>query len=76
MHVSVAAVEPQKVVGRTIAETRLSLGLTQEDLAHQAKMHPVEISRLERGTRDLRLSTIIRLAEGLGVPAMDLLRDL
>jgi transcriptional regulator with XRE-family HTH domain len=76
MHVSVAAVEPLKVVGRTIAETRLSRGLTQEALAHAVDMHPVEISRLERGTRDLRLTTIVRVAEGLGIPPMDLLRDL
>jgi transcriptional regulator with XRE-family HTH domain len=73
---SVAPVDPPKVVGRTVAETRLSLEMTQEDLAHAAGMHPVEVSRLERGVRDLRLSTIVKLANGLGVPAMDLLRDL
>jgi transcriptional regulator with XRE-family HTH domain len=76
MPVSVAPVDPQKVVGRNVAETRLSLEMTQEDLAHTAGMHPVEVSRLERGVRDLRLSTIVKVAGGLGVPPMDLLRDL
>jgi hypothetical protein len=31
-------------------------------------MHPVEVGRAERGARDLRVSTVVKLARGLGVP--------
>jgi predicted transcriptional regulator len=75
MPVSVPLTEPQVVVGRNIARHRLRLSLTQEDLAHAAGVHTVEVSRAERGTRDLRLSTIVRFARALGVEPMDLLRD-
>jgi transcriptional regulator with XRE-family HTH domain len=48
--------------------------LTQEALAHRAGMHPVEVGRAERGARDLRVSTLAKLARGLDVPATELLR--
>ena len=52
---------------------RESAGLSQERLAFKCRLHRTEISLLERGVREPRLSTIIRLARGLGVPATDLL---
>jgi transcriptional regulator with XRE-family HTH domain len=39
-------------------------------------MSPVEVGRAERGVRDLRISTVFKLARGLGVPACELLRGL
>jgi transcriptional regulator with XRE-family HTH domain len=50
------------------------LSLTQEALAERADMHPVEVGRAERGVRDLQVSTIAKIAHGLGVPASELLR--
>ena len=44
-------------------------GLSQEGLAAACGLHRTEISLLERGGRDPRLSTILRLARGLGVGA-------
>lgn len=41
---------------------------SQEDLAHQAGIQPADISRIEAGKRDLRLSTIEKLAKALGIP--------
>lgn len=55
---------------------RRRLGLTQEALAHRAGMHPVEVGRAERGVRDVRVSTVAKLARGLDVSAMELLRGL
>jgi transcriptional regulator with XRE-family HTH domain len=43
-------------------------------LANQAGMDMAEISRLERGTRDPRLSTIVRIALALDVPFEELVR--
>jgi transcriptional regulator with XRE-family HTH domain len=62
------------VVGRNIRAERKRLKLTQEALADRCDMHPVEVGRAERGVRDLRVSTVARLAKGLDVPACELLR--
>jgi transcriptional regulator with XRE-family HTH domain len=67
-------VEPKRTVGRNVRAQRHRLGLTQEALAHRAGMHPVEVGRAERGARDLRVSTLAKLARGLDVPATELLR--
>lgn len=66
--------EPKLKVGQNIRSNRKRIGLTQEALAHRCDMHPVEVGRAERGTRDLRVSTIVKLAQGLGIPACELLR--
>jgi transcriptional regulator with XRE-family HTH domain len=67
-------VEPKLRVGANIKENRRRLGITQEALAHRSGMHPVEIGRAERGTRDLRVSTVAKIASGLGVKASELMR--
>lgn len=67
--------EPKAIVGRNIKGAREAAGLTQEQLADRAGMHTMEVSRYERGVRDLRVSTVARIATGLGVTAADLLRD-
>ena len=40
---------------------------SQVDLAKRSGIHASEISRLEKGQRDVRLTTAVKLAEGLGV---------
>ena len=55
---------------------RLAAGLSQEALGFRSHLHRTEISLLERGERDPRLSTVVRLAEGLGVAPATLLQDL
>jgi transcriptional regulator with XRE-family HTH domain len=52
---------------------RRAAGLSQERLSALARLHRTEISLLERGGRDPKLSTIFRLADALGVPASVLL---
>jgi transcriptional regulator with XRE-family HTH domain len=69
-------VEPKVIVGKNIRANRRRLKLTQEALAERADMHTVEVGRAERGVRDLRISTIVKLARGLGVPAGELLQGL
>jgi transcriptional regulator with XRE-family HTH domain len=69
----IAFVEPKVKVGRNIRVNRERLGLTQEALAHRCGMHPVEVGRAERGVRDMRVSTVVKLAHGLGVPPGELL---
>jgi transcriptional regulator with XRE-family HTH domain len=69
-------VEPKLRVGQNIRAERKRVGITQEALAERCDMHPVEVGRAERGTRDLRISTVAKLAKGLGVPACELLRGI
>lgn len=68
--------EPKLQVGQNIRANRKRVGLTQEALAERCDMHPVEVGRAERGTRDLRVSTVAKLARGLGIPACELLRGI
>lgn len=68
--------EPKVAVGRNIKAQRKRRDLTQEELAHRAGMHPVEVGRAERGVRDLRVSTVAKLAHGLDVSAMELMRGI
>ena len=52
---------------------RTQAGFSQERLAFACNLHRTEISLLERGEREPRLSTLVRLAEGLGVAPAALL---
>lgn len=65
--------EPKAQVGRNIRARRDELAITQEEAAHRAGIHPVEFARAERGTRDLRVSTVAKIAGGLDTTASDLL---
>jgi transcriptional regulator with XRE-family HTH domain len=58
----------QKKFAVALRELRVEAGISQEELAHRCGLHRTEISLLERGQRDPRLTTIERLAGGLGVP--------
>jgi transcriptional regulator with XRE-family HTH domain len=60
---------------RRLRETRAASGLTQERLALRSGLHRTEISKLDRGMTDPRLSTLVRLARGLEVPTSALVED-
>lgn len=55
---------------------RERLGLTQERVALSSGIHMTEVSKLERGTHEPRLSTIVALARALEVPPGHLLRGI
>jgi transcriptional regulator with XRE-family HTH domain len=52
--------------GQRLRALRAERGISQDDLADRTGIHPTAIGRLERGLREPRLKTILRLAEGLG----------
>ena len=54
---------------------RKNRGLSQQRLAFDCRLHRTEISLLERGDRNPRLTTIVRLAHALGVAPAELLDD-
>ncbi len=47
--------------------------LTQEQLAHKAKISLGYLARLETGRHDPKLSTLRKIATALGVPVTELL---
>ena len=68
--------EPREQLAANLRRARSEAQLTQEALGDLAGMHPTEVSRLERGVRDARLSTLVRLARALGIPVSDLVADI
>lgn len=61
---------------RNVAAARKRLGLTQEQVSERSDVHPTEVSRIERGERDVRVSTVVRLARALEVTPGQLLDGL
>jgi len=59
---------PAAVFGRALAFERERQAKSMNRLAKIAGTHASEVSRLERGLRDPRLSTMVRLAVALDVP--------
>ncbi|MGH2973932.1 MAG: helix-turn-helix domain-containing protein [Solirubrobacterales bacterium] len=62
--------------GERLRELRDRQKLSQDALAHATDIHPTAIGRMERGAREPRLTTILRLAHGLDVTPGELLNDL
>jgi transcriptional regulator with XRE-family HTH domain len=62
-------------LGETIYKRRVSLALSQEQLAEKANLHRTYISDLERGRRNPSMLTLSRLAMGLGLRLVDLISD-
>ena len=60
--------------GFAVKARREELGLTQEDLAEKAGIHRTYLSDVERGSRNLSLVNIERLAAALALPIAELFR--
>ena len=70
---------PDQIVtrfGENVRAARTAKGWTQEDLAHSSGLAVVQVSRIERGVREIRLTTFVRLLQALDVPADRLLQGL
>jgi HTH-type transcriptional regulator / antitoxin HipB len=56
---------PVQRFGQNVRAARLARGWTQEDLSHASGLAVVQVSRVERGTREIRLTTLLRLLAAL-----------
>lgn len=63
------------IVGENVRRLRLSRGLTQEQLAFEAKIDLTYVGGIERGRRNPSLLVMARIASALGVPPTDLLES-
>ena len=66
--------EIREVLALNLRKVRQAKGLSQEELAHRAKIDRTYISALERGVYAASIEVVDRLARGLGVEAADLLK--
>lgn len=66
----------QEELGRRARARRTELGLSQMALAEQIGLHFTFVSEVERGERNLSLSSLLRLAEGLEMNPGDLVDGL
>jgi transcriptional regulator with XRE-family HTH domain len=70
-------VEPMLVaMGKYIRQKRVSLGLSQEELATRAGLHRTYISDVERGIRNLTIGAAWFVAHGLGVDFKEMINAL
>jgi transcriptional regulator with XRE-family HTH domain len=70
------AEEASRAFGDRMRKLRAREGISQDGLADASGMHPTSIGRIERGGREPRLTTILRLAHGLGVEPGELVNRL
>jgi transcriptional regulator with XRE-family HTH domain len=62
-------------IGLAVRKRREGLGISQEAFADKIKMHRAYYGALERGKKNLQLSTLERVCVGLGVPMWQVIRD-
>jgi transcriptional regulator with XRE-family HTH domain len=54
-------------LGTNLRAERKRLGLTQEQVAERSGVHSTEVSRIESGKRDPKVSTLERLAKAVEI---------
>lgn len=66
----------RQVLAKNIRHLRHQLGISQEELAHRARVHRTYMSSIERGQRNVAIDNIEKIAVGLEVrPHRLLLED-
>ncbi len=61
-----------KAIGKRLRELRKAKDLSQEHLAWKADSELSQLSRMERGIVNARLSQILKITEALDVPVKEL----
>ena len=59
--------QPEMNVIRAMIDARLSLNMSQKELAEKTGIAQAEISKLENGTRNPSIKLLQRLADGMGM---------
>jgi transcriptional regulator with XRE-family HTH domain len=62
--------------GENVRAARRARGWTQEELAHRTGLATVQVSRIERGRREVRLTTLLRLLAAFDASPDELLDGL
>jgi transcriptional regulator with XRE-family HTH domain len=65
--------EVAHALGQRVRRFRMDASLTQAELASRAELNPTEVSLIERGGRELRFGTILKLAVALEIQPGELM---
>ncbi|MFJ2110664.1 helix-turn-helix domain-containing protein [Streptomyces sp. NPDC087850] len=65
----------RRAVGEQIRAARLYANLSQEQVALRGEMALGQYNRIEQGHSSPLLDTLIRIADAIGVPLSDLVRE-
>ncbi len=68
--------DPRIAFGVAVRRLRLSKKLSQEELADRAEIHRTYIGDVERGTRNIALVNMTRIARALGVSLSRVISDM
>ena len=68
--------DPKTAFGQAVRKLRLAKGLSQEDLAELSEIHRTYIGDVERGTRNISLVNMTKIAAALDVPLSRLIHEL
>lgn len=60
-------------IGDALRRSRLRAGITQEELAARADVHPTYVGEIERGEKDVSVRVLAALAHALDTTASELL---
>lgn len=70
----IAMLDLKRRLGKAIRRLRLERKVGQERFAHDVGLHRVTMARVEKGA-DISISTLEKIAEGLGISAAELVRQ-
>jgi transcriptional regulator with XRE-family HTH domain len=66
--------ESKTKFGEHLRQLRKDIGLSQEDLAHEAGLDRSYVGQVERGECNISLINICKLVDALGLPPHELLK--
>jgi transcriptional regulator with XRE-family HTH domain len=64
----------QKKIGKQIRDLRSKRGWSQEEFADICSIHRGHMGQIERGEKDVSISTLIKVGKGLGMTVSALLK--
>lgn len=65
----------EKIIGKRIQEFRKKKGMTQEELSEVIDISPHYLSALERGIYNIKLETLVKILNTLGISADEVFCD-
>jgi transcriptional regulator with XRE-family HTH domain len=65
----------QERIGDALRRRREAQGYSQEGFADRIRMHRAYYGAIERGKKNLQLTTLERVCAGLDIPAWEIMRE-
>lgn len=66
----------RRILGENIRNARKQIRYSQEKLAEKADLNTTYVSDVERGTENISIDALLRIATALKVPLADLIRGI